>query len=201
MVDITRRATARDQPPRGDTWHTWDGAPAVHTGHQVAGTREVITHHPPRESELTKHLVNWAAQTWEGHKTQAQLILCLWGVPENLNLSGLDLGSAHNPGPVLDSSPESNLEPEQGRPGKHTRHERGQIQCGPDTVSTPHTCQWYLFAVFLPPYSTTEQVSLSKLPPLPLVSGQKLDTEGLANRGSQNKQEEGTNLDVTGATD
>ena len=34
----------------------------------------------------------------EGHKTQAQSSLCLCGVPENLNLSGLDLGNAHNPG-------------------------------------------------------------------------------------------------------
>ena len=31
--------------------------------------------------------------------------LCLCGVPENLNLSSLDLGSARNPGPALDSSP------------------------------------------------------------------------------------------------
>ena len=30
-----------------------------------------------------------------------------------------------------------------------------------------HTCQWYLFAVFLPPHSTPEQVSLNKWPPLP----------------------------------
>ena len=30
--------------------------------------------------------------------------LCLCGLPENLNLSSLDLGSAHNPGPALDSS-------------------------------------------------------------------------------------------------
>ena len=31
--------------------------------------------------------------------------LCLCGVPETLNLSSLDLGSARNPGPTLDSSP------------------------------------------------------------------------------------------------
>ena len=64
---------------------------------------------------LAKHLVTWAAWTWDGHKTQAQPSLRLWGVPENLNLSGLDLGSAHNPGPASDSSQQSNLEPEQGR--------------------------------------------------------------------------------------
>ena len=57
------------------------------------------------ESVLTKHLVACAARTWEGHKTQAQLCLCLCGIPENLNLSSVDLGSAGNPGPALDSSP------------------------------------------------------------------------------------------------
>jgi len=42
-----------------------------------------------------------------------------------------------------------------------------QTQCGPLTVSTPHTRQWYLFAVFLPPNNTTEQVSLNQWPPSP----------------------------------
>ena len=94
---------------------------------------------------------------------QAQLRLHLCGVPENLNLSRLDLGSTRNPGPTLDSSPaKSNLEPEQCRLGKHTRPERGQTQCGPDTASTPHTSQRYLFAAFLPPQSKIEQVSLNK---------------------------------------
>ena len=63
------------------------------------------THHPPGECALTKHLVSWAAQTCEGHKTQAQQSVCLCGVPKNLNLISLDLGSARNPGPDLDSSP------------------------------------------------------------------------------------------------
>ena len=39
------------------------------------------------------------------HKTEAQPSLCLCGVPENLNRSGIDLGSACKPGPALDSSP------------------------------------------------------------------------------------------------
>ena len=39
-----------------------------------------------------------------GDKRQAQPSLHLCGVPENLNLSGLDLGSARNAGPALDSS-------------------------------------------------------------------------------------------------
>ena len=49
---------------------------------------------------------------------------------ENLNLSGLDLGSACNPGPASDSSRQSKLESEQCRLGKHTCRERGQTQCG-----------------------------------------------------------------------
>ena len=91
---------------------------------------------------------------------QAQLILRLCGVPEYLNLSGLDLGSAYNPGPASDSSQQSNLEPKQCRQGKHTHSERGQTQCGRDTAKTR---QCYLFAASLPPHSTTEQVSLKSV--------------------------------------
>ena len=61
---------------------------------------------------------------------QAQLSLRLCGVPEYLNLSGLDLGSAYNPGPASDSSWQGNLEPEQCRQRKHTWCEWGQAQCG-----------------------------------------------------------------------
>ena len=91
--------------------------------------------------------------------------------PEQL----LDLGSAWNPGSTSESSWQSNLEPELCRLRKHTRCQRRQTQCGCITVST---CQWYLFAVFLPPYSTTKQVSLKKVTTTsPVVSGPKLDTE------------------------
>ena len=38
-------------------------------------------------------------------KRKPNRVCALVGVPENLNLSGLDLGSARNPGPALDSSP------------------------------------------------------------------------------------------------
>ena len=62
---------------------------------------------------------------------------------------------------------QSNLKPEQCRLGKHTLHERRQTQCCWDTESTPLTCQWYLFAVFLPPHSMTKQVNLSKWSPSP----------------------------------
>ena len=105
-----------------------------------------------------------AAQTWEGHKTQAQLTLCLCGLPEYLILVGLDLGSAHNQGLASDSSWQSNLEPEQCRQGKHTGREWGQTQCGRVTASTR---QCYLFAVSLPPHSMIKQVSLKKCPPPP----------------------------------
>ena len=74
-------------------------------GKPRARTREVIrVPIPPRGSAFTKHLIAWAARTWEWHKTQAQPTLCLCGLPENLNLSSLDLGSTRNPGPALDSS-------------------------------------------------------------------------------------------------
>ena len=46
---------------------------------------------------IAKHLVACVARTWEGHKTQAQPSLRLCGVPKNLNLSILDLGSAGEP--------------------------------------------------------------------------------------------------------
>ena len=76
-------------------------------------------HHPPGKSVLNKHLVTCATWTWEGHKTQAQPNLCLCGVPENLNLRGLDLGSACKPGPASDSSRQSNLESEHCRRKTH----------------------------------------------------------------------------------
>ena len=73
-------------------------------------------------------------------QTQPSLHLC--GIPENLNLSGLDLGSACTPGPTSDSSPaEQPREPEKCRLGKCTCRERGQTQGGQDTASTPHTHQ------------------------------------------------------------
>ena len=105
---------------------------------------------------------------------QAQPSLHLCGVPKNLNLSSLDLGSTYNSGPASDSSQQSNLEPKQCRQGKHTLREPGQTQCSQDTASTS---QCYSFAASLPPHSTTEQVSLKSVHHRPLVSGWKLDTE------------------------
>ena len=64
-------------------------------------------------------------------KTQAQPSLHFCGVPENLNLRGLDLGSTGKPGPESDSSQQSNLESESsvGRESTHAMS-GGQTQCG-----------------------------------------------------------------------
>ena len=61
---------------------------------------------------------------------QAQTSLCPWGLPECLNLSGLDLGGASSPGLALDGSRWSNLEPEQCGQGGYMRREQGQDQSG-----------------------------------------------------------------------
>ena len=150
-----------------------------------------------KKSQLAKHLVTWAAWTSDRHKTQAQPSLHLCGVPENLNLSSLGLESAGNPGTASDSSQKNNLEPEQWRLGKHTRCEWGQTQCGRDTVSTPHRNQCYLFAVFLPPRSTTEQVSLKKWPPLPPCI--RAEIRHWTDQQTEEAKTEGTALEVTGA--
>ena len=105
-VDIRQEGCSlRSAPQRRHKAHLRRCSTA-YPGNWAAGTREVIRwHHPPGESVLAKHLVTWTAWTWEGHKTPAQMSLCLCGVPENLNLSGLDLGRVRNPGPALGSSP------------------------------------------------------------------------------------------------
>ena len=134
----------RDQFPRRDTWPTWDGASTEHPGNRVAGTGKVIRHTTqPGESVLVKHWVTWAAQTWEGDKMQALPSLYLCGVPKNLNLSGLDLGRAHNPGTASDSSQQSNLEPKQCKTGKaHTPWARAN-PVWRDTASAHQCClQW-----------------------------------------------------------
>ena len=118
---------------------------------------------------LTKHLVTWAAQTGEEHKTQAQSSLCLCGVPENLNLSCLDLGSALNPGHTSDSSWQSNLEPELCRLGKHTSHEQGTNPVWPRHWE--HSPQMpVIFVCSVPPspqHDWTSEPKKKKWPPPP----------------------------------
>ena len=81
--------------------------------------------------------------TWEherlkpGKCTKAKVRLEQCSCRATWNLSSVDLESAHHLG-------------------------LQQTQCSPSTVNIPHTCQWYLFAVSLPPHGTTEQVSLDK---------------------------------------
>jgi len=108
---------------------------------------------------LAKHLITRAARSWEGHKTQAQQSLHLWGLPECLNLSGLDLGVACSPGLASDGSQWSKLEPELCGQGGCMRREQGQAQCSWDTASTR---QCYLYATSLLPHSATEQVKLKE---------------------------------------
>ena len=160
-----------------------------------------------REGRGNKYERPCSPNTWstkqlghgKGTKTQAQLSLRLWGVPDYLNLSGLDLGSACNPGPTSGSSRQSNQEPEQYRLGKHTRHEQGQTQCAWDTGRTPHTRQWYLFAVFLPPHRTNEQVSLKNCPPPPALVRAKI--RHWRDQQTEEAKTEGTTLEVTDAID
>ena len=94
--------------------------------------------------------------------------LCPCRVPrvsENLNLSRLDLRSAWNPGPALDSALQSTLHPEQCRTRKHTpwawTNPVWSIHC----EHSPHPP--VIFAGFLPSQNTTEQVSVNKWPPSP----------------------------------
>ena len=146
---------------------------------------------------LAKHLITWAAWTWEGHKTQAQRSLHLWGLPECLNLSSLDLGGACSPGPASDGSQRSNIEPEQSGQGGHTGCERGQAHCGWDTASTR---QCYLFAASLPPHSATEQVSLKEsVHHSPLCV--RVEIRHWRDQQTEEAKTEGTALKVAGAID
>ena len=198
----TGRVAARDQLPRRDTWHTWEGAPVVHPGNWAAGMGEAISQSPQlgqlrspstwlpellRPGKDTKCMPNqvcalveyprswiWAAQTWEVHEIQGPL----WIVPL-----------------------QSNLEPEQCRPGKHmlpwaSANTGWSIYC-----EYPPTHQWYLFAVFLP-LNTTEHVSLNKWPPSPpFVKAEIRHWRDLQTEEAKINKEEGTTLALTRATD
>ena len=112
QLPSTGRVTARDQLPRRDTRHTRDGPACCHPGNEEAETRDVR-----RCTGCLRRLhlpSTWSPELLgpgKGTKMQAQLSLRLRGLPENLNLSGLDLGSARNPGPASDNSRQSTLEP------------------------------------------------------------------------------------------
>ena len=108
----------------------------MHPENQAAGMGEVIG-----LSECTRLPSTWSPELLGPGKCTEHRPNRVCAVVEYLNLSSLDLGSTYKPGPASDSSWQSNLEPKQCRQGKHTRHEWGQTQCGPDIVST---CQCYL---------------------------------------------------------
>ena len=176
----------------GRSTSTWECALVVHPENLVAGTREVIT-----RSDHARQTPGHLSCSDQGRaENTTQQSLHLWRLPEYLNLSGLDLGSAHNPGLASDSSLQSNLEPKQCWQGKHTRRERGQTKCGWDTAST---CQCYLFAVSLSPHSTTEQVSLKKCPPPPPCV--RVEIRHWRDQQTEEAKTEGTSLEVTGAID
>lgn len=77
-----------------------------------------------------------------------------------------------------------------------------QTRCGPSTANTTHTCQWYLFAVFLPPHNTIEQVSLNKWPPsAPSVRAKIRNRRDLQTEEAKINKEGGTALEVTDVSD
>ena len=115
-VDIHQEGCSlRSGPQRRHTaclrWCSY-GAPRKWSGWDRGGDK---MHHTPG---IVRSPSTWSPEflrPGEGHRS-----LCLCGVPKNLNLSSLDLGSPRKPGPALDSALQSTLEPEQCRPGKHT---------------------------------------------------------------------------------
>ena len=157
----------------------------------------------------------WGPGRWL--RCTAHLGQCTRQVPGHMNYS--DLGRMQNTCPTESVPLQSTWEPEpkQLRYGKCMKcrarfgqyscratwslssvdlgstchHELGQTQCSPYTESTPHTCQWYLFAVFLPPYLITEQVSLNKWSSSPPCVRAEIRHWRILQTGSQNKQRKG----------
>ena len=154
----------RSAPQKRHTRHTGDGHSQGHPGIQAAGTPEVIrcNHRLWRvSSQAHGHLSfsDWGRVQNAG-PTESALLLST----RESELEWLRPGNCMQP---RAHSLQSNLKPEQCSLGNHTHNELGQSQCGRDTASTPHKCQWYLFAVLPSPHSTNEQVSLNEKPPLP----------------------------------
>ena len=180
-----------------------------------------LTVHLRQRSHCTpRKLSGW---DWGGDKMHRTWGVCTHQAPGHL--SCLDLGKARNTDPTesvpLWSTQEP--EPEQVRPGKCTkcRAHFGQFpwratgawpgKCTPSWAGanpvwsihckqSPH--MQCLFAVFLPPHSTTEKVSLNKWPPgPPCVRVEIRHWRDLQTEEAKINKEEGTALEVTGATD
>ena len=196
-----RRGAAWDGLPRGDTWHTWDGTLPVNLGDRAARTGEVIKMLGPTGTGCSPSA--WYCLSWSdlgrAQNTCPTKSVPLWSTrePEWLRPGKCTKCRVH-----FRQCLQSTLEPESIDPGKHTRRELGQTQCGPSTASTPHTGQRYLFAVSLPPHSTTEQMSLNRWPPLPpCVRVELRHWRDLQKEKAKINKDEGTALEVAGATD
>ena len=185
-----RRVAARAQLPRA----------AAHPGSQAAGTGEVLTCSAPGECG--------SPSTWS---------LGLLGPGRAQNA-----GTEHRPNCVCAWDPE----PERRRPGKCTQPRArlrqfpgratwslsrdwesahamsGANPAWPRPCAHSRTRQWGLSAVFLPPHSTNEQVSLSKwLPSPPCIRAKVRYWKDYKTEKAKINKEDGTPLEVTGATD
>jgi len=172
----TRIVSARDQLPRGDTQHTWDGTLVAHPGSQAAGTREVIKSHRPPGTVRSPS--TWLPELLgPGKGTKSRVHLRQFPCRATWSLSSVDWDST-------------------------CTVSWGKTQCGLYTASTPDSHQRYLFAVFLSTHSTTEQVSLNKWPPSPpCVWVEIRHWRNLQTEEAKISKEEGTALKVTDATD
>ena len=94
MVDICREGHSQRVAPQ----NRHKAHPRARTETEaLTGRGEVALH-----LERVRSSSSWFPELLgpEGYKTQSQPSLQLCGVPENLNLSGLDLGGTHNSGPA-----------------------------------------------------------------------------------------------------
>ena len=145
--------------------YTWDGALSVHLETEWLGLEMIKMHGPPGQCthQAPGHLsCSELGRAQNAHPTESVLLRITWE-PEWLSPGKCTkLKARFGQCPCRAPSSLSSVDL-----GSTRRLELGQMQCGPYTVSTPHTCQRCLFAVSLPPHNTTEQVSLNKWPPLP----------------------------------
>ena len=123
-------------------------------------TLEGIRRTAPRESALIKLLVVWASRAGKAQNVTPTES----GVPKNLHLSGLGLGSERNSGPTP-CRPDWSLS-SVDRESTHAVS-RGKPSVAGTLASAPHTRQGHLPAAPLPPRSTAEQANLDKRPPPP----------------------------------
>ena len=100
-----RRGTAWDQLLRGDTKHTWVRALMAHPGNWVAGIREVIKMHGHLGQCTHQASVHLNCSNWKSAQNACPTESGPCGSPENLNLSGLYLGSAWNAGSTWYNAP------------------------------------------------------------------------------------------------